>query len=58
MYAWTGSFSEAATYGSVLFFAMPAVYYANTMAWDWYDWQRARPPAAPPIGQARASGER
>lgn len=51
-YLYTGSAATTVTVGSVGFFAFPVMFYANNMAWDWYDWYSASPSAAPPAAPA------
>jgi uncharacterized membrane protein len=41
VYAYTGSVSAMITLGSAGTIAIPLVYYANNVAWDWYDWHTA-----------------
>jgi hypothetical protein len=45
LYAYTGSVYSTATMSVVTAAALPFVFYANNMAWDWYDWYST--PATP-----------
>ena len=47
LYAYTGNVATTATWGSVTAAANVVWFYANDMAWDWYDWQSAAKPLAP-----------
>ena len=38
IYAYTGSWAAALAMGSASAIAGPLVFYANNVAWDWYDW--------------------
>ena len=46
IYAVTGSPAATAVMGTATSTALPAVYFVNNMAWDWYDWYAS--PATPP----------
>ena len=54
-YLYTGSVAATVTMGSAAFFAFPAVFYANNMAWDWYDWHATSGAAAPPAASGLVS---
>jgi len=41
LYAYTGNVATTATWGTATAAANAVWYYANEMAWDWYDWQSA-----------------
>jgi len=58
IYAYTGSWTTTLTMGSASSLAGPLVFYANNMAWDWYDWYsgaaKATAPASPAPAQQRS----
>lgn len=41
LYVYTGSAAIAATFGTAAILTNSVVFYANNMAWDWYDWYSA-----------------
>ena len=43
IYAYTGSFTSMLTLGGATSLALPATFYANNVAWDWYDWLQQQP---------------
>lgn len=45
IYVYTGSWAATVAMGGVSSLLGPVVFYANNMAWDWYDWYSA--PAQP-----------
>jgi len=45
LYLYTGSVVSTATMGTASSLALPAVFFLNSTAWDWYDWHAA--PSAP-----------
>ncbi len=47
LYLYTGSAAVVAVFGTASILTNTVVFYANNMAWDWYDWYSAAPPAAP-----------
>ncbi len=51
IYAYTGSLTSVVTLGGSTSLALPAVFYINNIAWDWYDWEQHQAPKA--AGQTR-----
>ena len=47
IYAYTGSVVSTAALGGATTLALPVVFYANNMAWDWYDWRQQHLQTAP-----------
>ena len=45
VYLYTGSVAATVTMGTASSLALPAIFYLNNTAWDWYDWSTA--PAVP-----------
>jgi uncharacterized membrane protein len=45
IYAYTGSPSTTLVFGTASILTNTVVFYANNVAWDWYDWYAASPPA-------------
>ena len=45
LYVYTGSVISTVTMGAASTVALPAIFYVNNTAWDWYDWNTAAPPA-------------
>ena len=45
VYLYTGSVAATLTMGTASSLALPAVFYLNNTAWDWYDWSTAAPVA-------------
>lgn len=43
LYLYTGSVVSTVTMGTASSLALPAVFYLNDTAWDWYDWSAAAP---------------
>ncbi len=43
IYAYTGSRSVALIYGTATIMTNTVVFYANNLAWDYYDWHASRP---------------
>lgn len=43
VYLYTGSIAATATMGTASSLALPAIFYLNNTAWDWYDWRTAAP---------------
>ena len=43
IYLYTGSVASTLTMGGVSSVALPAIFYLNNTAWDWYDWSTAAP---------------
>ena len=43
IYAYTGSRSVALIYGTATIMTNTVVFYANNLAWDYYDWRASRP---------------
>lgn len=41
LYAYTGSAAATLTMGVPSSLALPAIFYINNTAWDWYDWRSA-----------------
>lgn len=41
LYLYTGSVVSTATMGTATSLALPAIFYINSTAWDWYDWRTA-----------------
>jgi len=54
LYLYTGSASVALVFGTASAVANTAVFYGNNMAWDYYDWYWAAPPAAIMANPSRA----
>lgn len=54
LYAWTGSASMMWTWGLGITTVNTAWFYANDMAWDWYDWY-ATPEAGKPVPRVAAT---
>ncbi len=52
IYTVTGSMQTTVVAGSMLWFALPLMYYVNNTAWDFYDWRFATGTAAAPAGGA------
>ncbi len=46
LYAYTGSAGVTAVFGTASIFTNTVVFYANNMAWDFYDWYAAPPALA------------
>ena len=46
LYVYTGSASVAVVFGTAAILTNTGVFYLNNIAWDWYDWYTASPPAA------------
>lgn len=55
LYAWTGSASMMWTWGLGITTVNTAWFYANDMAWDWYDWYASQPEGARPPARVAAS---
>ncbi len=49
VYAFTGSVAAMLTMGTGVSLTAPAAFYANNVAWDWYDWYSAAPVLAAPF---------
>jgi hypothetical protein len=47
IYAWTGSLAVTLVAGTVSTVATSAVFYANNMGWDFYEWSQRPPGQAP-----------
>ncbi len=43
IYAYTGSFTSMLALGGATSLALPVTFYANNVAWDWYDWMQQQP---------------
>ncbi len=43
LYLYTASASVALVFGTATVVANTAVFYANNLAWDYYDWYRSSP---------------
>jgi uncharacterized membrane protein len=41
VYAYTGSVAATAVMGTTVSLVLPAIFYTNSVAWDWYDWYNA-----------------
>jgi hypothetical protein len=50
LFAWTGSLATTAVFGTATIVTNTAVFFANNVAWDFYDWY-----VAPPIGTTMAA---
>ena len=46
VYLYTGSVASTVTMGTASSLALPAIFYLNNTAWDWYDWRIASPAPA------------
>jgi len=55
LYAWTGSASMMWTWGLGITTVNTAWFYANDMAWDWYDWYAAQPDGKPSAARVAAT---
>jgi uncharacterized membrane protein len=45
LYLYTGSASVTLVFGTAAILTNTGVFYLNNIAWDWYDWYMASPPA-------------
>jgi uncharacterized membrane protein len=45
LYVYTGSVAITAVFGTASILTNTGVFYLNNIAWDWYDWYVAAPPA-------------
>jgi hypothetical protein len=43
LYLYTGSVASTMVMGTVSSLAFPAIFYANGVGWDWYDWYNSSP---------------
>jgi uncharacterized membrane protein len=46
LYTYTGSAQIMLVFGTAAILTNTVVFYANNIAWDWYDWYAASPPSA------------
>jgi uncharacterized membrane protein len=46
LYLYTGSVGATVAMGGTAFLAVPVIFYANNMAWDWYDFRASAPAPA------------
>ncbi|MEJ0016798.1 MAG: hypothetical protein WDN25_09545 [Acetobacteraceae bacterium] len=58
VYLYTGSWTATVAMSSLSSLTGPAVFYANNMAWDWYDWYTKPAPQEPPKPQPVLVGAR